>query len=514
MFEDPRLQANLGQLFSADSDRFDELIAAAGLDPKTDLVGADLRGANFAGSIMNGWDLSRCDLTGASFSGAKIRDLRTKDTIGLNLNGAILLDEVAEDLREPSDGFDGILEQIRRSTNGAQRGPLIENLLSKHGSDERTWSFLLGHQLRRERVGRYVSLIIDAWESTQPDAEAAGNELRLKLLSPEGNPYITVRARLLQELASRLGPKDEVLEVCKVAVEREGYWTSGRTAVSILAGLFSGDKRAASFLEELISRPKWSGFKSNVVRALFEGFDSASVRQVVENAILDESQERYQRSGMLTSYCRAKSDVPSTAQFAKRIFETSADPEIRAAAISARSVYGDLKGADASETLREIAIDDKDYQVRGAALDAIRHLGREHLDFLLQRATTDQSGEVRSLAVRSVAVLGYNNHEWFVKIFRDDPADLVRRAALDRLLSRSRTSNDEDKLRGPLTNEIERADPSFAAARAANEALKRWPGDSAIRSLVAKMLTRLPENTGGWKAELRSMLQGIKERPD
>jgi hypothetical protein len=165
MFDNPHLRTSLTQLFSAQTDRFDELIVAAGLNPKKDLAGADLRNADFADSVMDGWDLSGCDLTGASFTGAKIRDLITKDAIGLNLAGALSLNEVPWDVLGPSDGYSWIVEQILKSTNRAKRGPLIERLLTDYGSEERTWSFLLKHQLRRERVGKLVSRIISAWES-------------------------------------------------------------------------------------------------------------------------------------------------------------------------------------------------------------------------------------------------------------------------------------------------------------------------------------------------------------
>jgi hypothetical protein len=60
IFNDPELRARLGSLFSAESSRFDELLEAVGLDPSKHLVGADLRGAVFDGSLMDGWDLSRC----------------------------------------------------------------------------------------------------------------------------------------------------------------------------------------------------------------------------------------------------------------------------------------------------------------------------------------------------------------------------------------------------------------------------------------------------------------------
>src|SRR5580700_8534307 len=182
MFDHADLQLKLGRLFSAGTDRFDELLAAAGVNPKTDLVGADLQGANFTGSVMNGWDLSYCDLTGASFAGARIKNLIIRDAVGVDLSGAIPLDDSDERLAREPDSFDRTIEQIRSSTNGAQRGPLIKKLLDRHGFDDRTWPFLLNEQLKRERVGRLVSLIIDEWESRQSNPFAVGNELRIGLL--------------------------------------------------------------------------------------------------------------------------------------------------------------------------------------------------------------------------------------------------------------------------------------------------------------------------------------------
>ena len=47
------------------------LIAIAGFDPATDLVGADFRGADFADDDLTGFNLTRADLRGADLSGAR-----------------------------------------------------------------------------------------------------------------------------------------------------------------------------------------------------------------------------------------------------------------------------------------------------------------------------------------------------------------------------------------------------------------------------------------------------------
>ena len=210
---------------------------------------------------------------------------------------------------------------------------VIESLLARHASDERIWPFLLEHQVKRERVGKCVSLIIDLWETTQPNPKVAGTELRMQLLRRGGNPYVTVRVRLLRELVARIGPSDEVFELSKGLVELDGYLSSGILAISILAEHFANDRRAEEFLKQLLQRPNWFGFRSQVVSALLEGFDSTANRQHVEAAISDRSLEKYQRSGMLEAYGKADPKNPGVLRFIKRSFESDTEPEVRAAAI-------------------------------------------------------------------------------------------------------------------------------------------------------------------------------------
>lgn len=510
MFEDVGLRTKLAQLFSANTDRFDQLAVAAGLDPRTDLVGADLRGADFAGSVMDRWDLSSCDLTGASFSGAKIRDLITKDAIGVNLSGAVPLNDIEEDRPDRSDTFESIVEEIRSSTTGVLRGPLIKKLLADHASDERTWSFLLNHQLIFERVGRFVSMIIDAWESRQePATAAAGNQLRIRLLREGGNSYITVRARLLRELASRLGRNEELLELCKDAIRREGYWTSGAAALSILAQVFTGDREVASFLESLLSGRKWSGSKSEVIFALLKGFDSPTARKIIESAIGDELLPMYERIAMLRSYYRAKQDDPNIVRFVDGVFQDS-EPELRAAALRAKTENGRRASGDILANLQSVAKSDKDYQVRVAALDVIGSSAGQ-LDFLQEIATTDQDEHVRSCATRAVDRLGYSDREWYIKIFRNDPSDDVRNAALSWFLAQEQEAVGKNELRDLLIEEMKRAEPGFTAARAAYNAIELWPNDNLIRNLARSLVIHLPKNTGGWNQRLRVVLEKLSQ---
>ncbi len=503
MFDHGNLRLRLGRLFAARTSRFDELLAESGVNPKTDLVGADLRGADFAESIIDGWNLSRCDLTGASFFGAKIRNLTIEEALGADLTGAVMLDQLDQKPMRSLDPLNDLIEQIRASTNGAQRSPLILRLLDTHGLDEKAWAFLLNEQLRRERVGRLVNLIIATWEARQPDPFSAGNDLRVQLLQSNGNQYITVRARLLRDLASRLGRNEQVLDLCKAAIEREGYWTSGQTALSILSNVFAGEVAISSYLENLISGRDWGGFRFHVAASLLEGFDSESARETIESAILDASLPLYERSGMLESYCRLKSGDRRAIDFAEQVLQTSSEQELRATVVRAKYHHLDRRDDAAVRKVRTIAAEDEGYQVRLAALSAIGS-ARNQLQFLIERAVDDAHADVRSAAVRRVHQLGYENGDWYANIFSNDSGSSVRSAALDALLPPNAIA--EPQLRDLLAQAISRSEPDYVTARVAWEALQRWPSDKPIVALTQQMINRLPEDMRHWRTRLMSLL--------
>jgi hypothetical protein len=506
MFSDPKLSASLAGLFSAETTRFDQLLLAAGLDPTKDLVGADLKDAIFDGSIMDGWDLSRCDLTGASFAGARVRNLMTTDAVGLNLAGAEPLEDELNLESPPSDELSSLIEHIEKGTRGKERWPFLERLLRDHTQDQRAWKFLLDRHLRRERVAKHVSWIVREWELTQAKSEPAGNDLRLKLLRRGGSPYITVRARLLKELAARVGPTDDVFEISKAFIEEEGYWTSGLTAMSILAELFSGNIRAATVLKEVISRPNWVGSIADIVAALFKGFDGLATRNFVENAIVDVSRQKYQRASMLTSYARHCDDRAAVRELAIRLFDVDKEPEVRAAATDVRAKFGDLFGPNTWKELQTIARQDRDYQVRSAALRALRVLDVDQTSFFLERAEKDENGTTRATALWGLETLGYKKQRWYSQIFARDPDDFVRRSALNWLL-KSEDIKDEMWFRDLLIGELGQKEPSLAAARAADVLMARWPNDPEIPHLVIDFLARCPKEISGWSYSLRETLR-------
>jgi hypothetical protein len=508
MFDDAGLRSRLGRLFSAKTERFDELVAAAGLNPKTDLVGADLRGADFAGSILIGWDLSRCELGGASFRGAKIRDLKTEGAVGVDLTGAVPLDDDEKlDAVEPSDELESIIGKIRSGTTGSERGPFIESLLTNHVSEERTWAFLLGEHIQRERVGRIVSLIISVWERRQVRPDIAGNELRRELLSqPGGNPYVTVKARLLRELASRVGRSDHLLKICKELIEREGYLTTGNVALKVLADFFRGDDQVRSYLRELITSDAWSGFKHQLVPTLMVGFDTDGVRHEIERAILDPSLAMYERTGMIDAYYRSKNDDPEVLKFVQRIFRTSSEPEIRAAAIRARRDDWNKLTNDDIAGLRSIAASDDDAIIRSAAL-AVVGRKKDQLDMVIDLAGRDASERIRTLAVKLAISHGFAEWNWYADTFAHDPDAGVRSVALEWLIDEG-ANHSELKLL--LMHEIGRQEPAYVSARAAVEALTRWPEDVTVRHSVEALIGRLSQDMNWWRSYLASLLKGTR----
>jgi hypothetical protein len=506
MFDDPNLRTKLKQIFLADTDRFDELIVAAGIDPKKDLIGADLRGADFAGSVMDGWDLSRCDLTGASFSGAKIRNLVTRDAIGADLQGVIPFDDTQEEIPLHSPGsVEWIVDEIRKSKTGAQRGPLIKTLIAEHSSNERAWHFLLDEQLRRERVGRLASMIIDAWASTQPSPESAGIDQRFRLLRKGGNSYIMVRAKLLRELAVRLGRNVQLLDLCREIVRTEGYWSSGTTALSILADVFAGQDDVRAFLVELIAGNKWSGFRYQLVPPILKAFDAPSVREVIEAAILNSSFPVFERTAMVSCYYRAKRDDPRVSRFLDSLLE-STDPSLRAAVVRAKGEFLYGNSSEISQWLVSIVSSGDDDLVRVAAVEGLAKR-KDQVEFLRKTVMSDTSDQVRTAALQGLHYRGYKNPRWYSDILKNDAADSVRSAALGWLQNYGVHEMGEDELRYLLLDEIAREPPGTSTGEAAGIALQYWPTDSRIRKQVRDLIPRLPEELGNWRARLSWMLR-------
>jgi hypothetical protein len=118
------------------------------------------------------------------------------------------------------------------------------------------------------------------------------------------------------------------------------------------------------------------------------------------------------------------------------------------------------------------------------------------------------------LAVRTADQLRYKNREWFIKIFRDDPDDFVRGAALDWLLNSDHQSDHDVELRDLIIGEMRRAEPGYTAARAADEALRRWPEDKVIAELAVRLVIHLPKKIGGWRRTLQSALQRLGHNAD
>jgi hypothetical protein len=81
--------AVLDALQSAESDDFVELARQAGLDPRHDFVGADLRGVDFGSSDLAGFDFTGADLTEAKLSHADISraNLFAATLLGTSLPG-------------------------------------------------------------------------------------------------------------------------------------------------------------------------------------------------------------------------------------------------------------------------------------------------------------------------------------------------------------------------------------------------------------------------------------------
>jgi hypothetical protein len=99
-----RTRAKLDSVLSVSEERFDRLLELAGLDPRCDLRFSDLRGVDFAGSVLIGWDFTGSDLSGASFLGARIAHCVFTNAEGVDLEGVIELQIEAEtDKQLPTD---------------------------------------------------------------------------------------------------------------------------------------------------------------------------------------------------------------------------------------------------------------------------------------------------------------------------------------------------------------------------------------------------------------------------
>lgn len=506
VFQDSQFRSQLRQLFRSDEERFDLLLAAAGLDPAKDLVGADLRNANFSGSLVDRWNLTGCDLTGVSFVGARVFGVLTTDAVGLDLSGAIILDFPPTPEAKPDGELALLFDQIQKSANGAQRGPLIQRLMRDYPHEERVWDFLIRIHLRQERTGKYVSLILNAWERVGPGSQVEANRLRIELLEPKGTPYITVRGRLLREIAARLGPTEEVFDIAKRMALNEGEYTSGAAAMSVLGDAFAGDDRAASVLKMIVSKPDSWGASSIAATSLLEGFDSKRNQEFVRNAIRDRARTPYQRSGMLYAYCRHASQGVDTRKLIEEILRGDDVGVMKGAAVTALSIFSVFGSTETLEHLRRFAQTETEEDVRIAAIDGLSRFGGSQTEFLVKCYKSETSGRVRRAAVTNLEKVGFQDNSWFTSVLVLDQSDLVRGAALSWLLNDDKRIDD---IRELLIGEASRIDPGYASARAGFIALSRWPESETVRAIVERLVQTLPKDMSNWRSSLSSKLQEI-----
>jgi uncharacterized protein YjbI with pentapeptide repeats len=71
-------------ILSTPEEDFVILASAAGLDPESDFIGADLRNVEFGNCDLTGFNFSEADLTGADLSKAKIDGACFNDAKGLD----------------------------------------------------------------------------------------------------------------------------------------------------------------------------------------------------------------------------------------------------------------------------------------------------------------------------------------------------------------------------------------------------------------------------------------------
>ena len=67
-----QLARRVRAVIGSPSDRLDELVRVAGLDPASDLRFGDWHGLDLAGADLRGFDFTGADLTGVRFDGAVI----------------------------------------------------------------------------------------------------------------------------------------------------------------------------------------------------------------------------------------------------------------------------------------------------------------------------------------------------------------------------------------------------------------------------------------------------------
>jgi hypothetical protein len=210
------------------------------------------------------------------------------------------------------------------------------------------------------------------------------------------------------------------------------------------------------------------------------------------------------RAKLMFSYYSIKGNDPAVVRFFDSLF-ADAKPDIRAAVVRAK---GGSERRMTDETvlwLRRTALDDKDEVVRVAALESLG--GRaSHIQFLCERATSDQSDFVRSVAVRRVGNSGYDNPKWYIDILRNDESVSVKNAVLDWIDVEGASQVGQDELRALLVGIMESEVPGNVAARAGSIALRRWPADPEVRILVENTIDKIPDNMSPWRTVLKSML--------
>jgi len=466
-----------------------------------------LRGASFDGCVLDGWDLSSCDLTGASFKGAKVRGLKADGSVGLDLSGSESLDlAILPGNHDDFDEIGSLIAQIEKRNRGNERRPLLEKLLTNYFSDDRAWKFLRESHLKRERVGSLVAMIIQAWEKKTGDPHA-GVELMRQLLGRSGSPYITVRARLLRDFAGRVGNTDELFDMLGETAKREGWWSTGSTALSILAKAFSGEERAANVMRSIVTESGWFGARADAVKALIQGFYSPDTCAFLEKAIEDNAIPAPHRATILYAYANQARTSEAAARLATDLFEKNENAELRAAATSLRIKSGDLSKGTKVEEILSIARADRHHEVRSAVMYALPIPNIDSTKLLLERATEDNSSTVRRGAVsRLTYFVQYSDIDWFRRVFEQDSDDEVRSIALSHLLVLEGETRSE-RLREILIHEISRATPGIAAGRSAAVLLERWPNDGLIRRLATELLGRGRGLLGGWRSTIIQELQ-------
>lgn len=94
LIPDPEERADLDRtlraILTCESSRMDDILAAGGMDPKTDLVGHDFEGSEFVGTPerpldLRGWDMSHCDLRNVVFEHILVDETTRLD--GADLEG-------------------------------------------------------------------------------------------------------------------------------------------------------------------------------------------------------------------------------------------------------------------------------------------------------------------------------------------------------------------------------------------------------------------------------------------